>query len=203
MLCRSILACALGWVAVGCGDDGGGGGGVSELFDALSGDYVIHEGAGCVLEVRGSKFITRGMDGSDTCTRDQTDFGGGLQTLKISGTFSDTRVSGALDYVNSSPGFPEEGTTVHATATVNKTMGRDVDGRFAALAGQWAGTATYRETEPDGVESGTVDVFADVSGDSALVGYEDSDGNNDVVNVQDEGASGISFDGEFVSFDEF
>lgn len=199
---RLILVCALSLVGLGCGDDGGGGGGVSELFDALHGDYVIHERAGCVMELRGSQFRTRSTDASETCMDDQTELGGTLETLKVTGTFSDTRVTGTLDYTKSGGVFDAD-STVHATATINKVMGREVEGRFAALAGQWEGTVTYSETTDDGVESGSSNVFVDVSGDSAVVTYEDGDGDTDIIDVQDEGASGISVDGEPVSFDEF
>jgi hypothetical protein len=199
---RLILVCALGGFALGCGDDGGGGGGVSELFDALNGDYVIHERAGCVLELRGSQFRTRSTGGGETCMDDQREFGGALETLKISGTFSDARITGTLDY-EASGGVFEEDSTVHATATVNKMMGRSVDGRFAALAGQWEGTVMYSEATESGVDSGSSHVFVDVGADSAIVRYEDGDGDIETFDVADEGASGISVDGELVSFDEF
>lgn len=196
---RVWIACALGVLGLGCAGDGGDGGSVSELFEVLSGTYVIDEEAGCRLQVHGSHLNTLSDGGGTTCT---DSFGEGTRTLAVDGTFSDTHVSGSLEY-RVMGAFGNERT--HAEVIADKVMDRTAEGRFAALAGKWEGMLTYTEEDesPEGDidrNSGTNRVVVDVFGDYATVSYE-HDGEVDMLEVRDF-AGDITVDGEIVDYEE-
>lgn len=201
---RLILVCALGLVGFGCGGDGGGGGSVSELFEALNGKYLVHPDSGCEIELSGSSFHTVAPDGSHTCMEDNRANFDGIATLVVSGTFSDTRISGTLDHEITEGEGGINGTD-HVTATINKVMDRMVEGRFAALAGQWEGSLSYTEQkeavqvgEPN-TTSGTHNLFIDIYGDYGTVSYEDG-GELDTFEISEDSSGDIVVDGDVFQY---
>lgn len=149
---RGWLACALGACAIGCGDSGGGD--LSALFEALNGDYQVREESDCVIAIRGSRFETRTSTGNTTCSETYTYEDGSegeTEVLRVSGTLSDTRISGTLFNEEAwSLGLDpncetREGFRHEIRASADKRSGRTAAGRFEGLAGVWEGEVELLE----------------------------------------------------------
>jgi hypothetical protein len=212
---KAFLVCALGLSALGCGNDGEGG--ISALFEALNGDYELPDASGCVIAIRGSRFETRALNGATTCTEPVVDDGEQLETLRISGTLSDTRLTGTLFHDNTWPLHSSdgecgarEGNVEEIVASADKLSDRSSEGRFAGLAGTWEGEVRITEygvvTDCDGAaekwdeRTSTYTFTANVDGSSIDVTYDEG-GDPDTFEVLASSAGDLIVDGEVIRFE--
>lgn len=192
MSCRSFFAAAASVMLLSCSSGGGdeAGGSLSSLFDALNGEYQLEEGTDCAIEILGSRVRSLDSRGRTLCQRGD----GWFESMEMSGKFSDTRMSGTLDYTHEGDEdfeYDAQGSsclvhyteTVSITAALDKLRGRTREGRFAGLAGVWEGTLTIEErdtsgsqcpsdTPHDDVQTETYHIEADITGDAMLISYE-------------------------------
>jgi hypothetical protein len=224
MQLRAFLVCAFSLSAIGCGGDDGGGG-LPALFEALNGDYQIREESDCVVAIRGSRFETRMSSGETTCTESYVNGDEGtelaeIETLRISGTLSDTRLTGTLFNEESYPEsifesdcIMRHGVRNEVTASLGKEESLSTEGRFAGLAGTWEGEVTITEldfnVDCDGDETtsnertNTYDVIANVLGDSIDLNYLEAGqaGEVETFEVLSSTSGDLIVDGEIVRFE--
>jgi len=210
---RSLWMCALVSSLMACGGDDGGDG-IGGLFEALHGDYQVREESDCVIEIRGSRFGTRTSAGETTCEEVYED--GEREMLEVSGTLSDTRITGTLINdeswpLNDTDPCPLiEGNRREATMTVEKLSGRSEDGRFEGIAGTWEGELTITESGftrpcdgPEEIYQSRVSPYtftADVRGNLLSVTYENQDGDVDDFEVVSSSSGDLVIEGEVVHF---
>ena len=167
---RSFLLAATGAAFLSCtsGGDGGdgAGGGLSSLFDSLNGEYQLEQGTDCAIEILGSRVRSLDSKGRTLCQRAGESWS---ESMQMSGTFSDTRLSGTLEYSDVDDEGFEDGRgglcrrhsteKVTITAELDKLRGRSREGRFAGLAGVWEGTLHIEERieRADGEDDGDDD----------------------------------------------
>ena len=210
---RSVWVCALVSSLMACGSDEGGNG-IGALFEALNGDYQVREESDCVIEIRGSRFGTRMSTGETTCEEEYAD--GEREMLRVSGTLSDTRITGTLlneeTYPSDNGGCVVlEGQRKEATMTVEKLSGRSEEGRFEGIAGTWEGELTITESAftkpcegPEEVYQSRVSPYqfiADAHGNLLSVTYENQDGDTDDFEVVASSSGDLVIEGEVVRFD--
>ena len=211
---RVHVASMLGILLLGCGGEGEGGG-LSELFEALNGRYDVGGGRlpdDCFIEVLGSRVHAVDGSGARLCSSDEPE--SHMMALVVSATLSDSRLSGSGEYHEF--GMSEDlGCTISAdrltsvTAQAEKTMGRSVEGRFAALAGLWTGSVSIeRTTEVDSScadspmrasDLYTYQFDADIGGRVASIIWNSSEDAGTFA-VTEDVAGNLVVDGELVPF---
>jgi len=213
MWLRMVLVCALGYGSLGCGDGGGGDGELSGLLEALNGDYRIREGTDCVIAIRGSSFGTRMSTGATKCVEEYDD--GEREELEVSGTLTDTQITGTLKNDESYPDVTQNGCELRAlsrreaTLTATKTMSRTSEGRFAGLAGTWEGHVDFVRSQAELPCDGPEDVYdqstsendftAEVYGDLITITYQ-REFDEDTVEVVESASGDLIVEGETFLF---
>lgn len=201
---RMIPLCALALAATACGSDAaplpfGTPGTNPGLFPGLSGEFLIEDD--CVLSLNGSSGdIDCNSAGSDAWGTWRTEYDMNLRIGETEITFSGSYA----ERYDDPDGNLEETYVESVDVTATRLQGRDSEGRFSALAGDWAGTIEYRdewveyyESPPETyVDTSTINFSSSVSGDAVSVSWtSESDSGAFVIRAV---SGGIDVDGDFV-----